>query len=184
MTDTGPAAPGMASSVSSHVEVGVRPEMAFSVFTEELDLWWVRGPINHHAAGRVLAMRCEPGVGGRLLEVYDDATGEALELARITVWEPGKRLAWQSSIDDVETEVCFSPTGTGTVVEVTARVSAGGRDRGGTAWVRVVPDWYGAWCTRRDHEVPHSTRHRPAGASGFLRQARRHGPLARHHVRV
>lgn len=57
--------------VSSEVEVAVDPDTAFVAFTEELDLWWVRGPINHHAAGRCLAMRCEPGVGGRLLEVYD-----------------------------------------------------------------------------------------------------------------
>ena len=61
--------------VSSQVEVAVDPETAFTAFTEELDLWWVRGPINHFAGGRAVAMRCEPGVGGRLLEVYqDDAT--------------------------------------------------------------------------------------------------------------
>jgi hypothetical protein len=32
-----------------------------------------------------------------VLEVYDDTAGDALELGRITVWEPGKRLAWDSS---------------------------------------------------------------------------------------
>ena len=47
--------------------------------------------------GRALAMRCETGVGGRLLEVYDDASGDTLELARITAWEPGRRLGWRSS---------------------------------------------------------------------------------------
>ena len=141
-------------SISSMVEVAVDPETAFSVFTEELDLWWVRGPINHHAGGRVLAMRCEPGVGGRLLEVYDDATGDALELARITVWEPGNRLAWTSSIDEVRTEVRFEPSDAGTVVRVVASIPAAGQDRGGTAWVRVVPKWFGAWCARRDH-APH-----------------------------
>jgi uncharacterized protein YndB with AHSA1/START domain len=87
-------APAEARSVTSVVEVAVEPRTAFEAFTDELDLWWVRGPINHHAGGRVLAMRCEPGVGGRLLEVYDDNTGEALELAKITTWEPGRRLAW------------------------------------------------------------------------------------------
>src|SRR5579864_3974230 len=106
--------PAQDTSVSSAVEVAVDPETAFTAFTEELDLWWVRGPINHHAAGRALAMRCEPGVGGRLLEVYNDTTGEALELARITAWEPGKRLAWTSSIDDVRTEVQFEPSAAGT----------------------------------------------------------------------
>jgi hypothetical protein len=40
-------------AVSSSVEVGVDPDTAFTVFSAELDLWWVRGPINHHAAGRV-----------------------------------------------------------------------------------------------------------------------------------
>ena len=144
-------------SISSMVEVAVDPETAFSVFTEELDLWWVRGPINHHAGGRVLAMRCEPGVGGRLLEVYDDATGDALELARITAWEPGNRLAWTSSIDDVRTEVRFEPSDAGTVVRVVASIPADGRDRGGTAWVRVVPKWFRAWCARRDH-APHEVR--------------------------
>ena len=143
--------------VSSAVQVAVDPETAFAVFTGELDLWWVRGPINHHAAGRMAAMRCEPGVGGRLLEVYDEAAGDALELARITAWEPGKRLAWQSSVDDVVTEVTFEAAGEGTSVRVVATVPAGGADRGGTAWVRVVPKWFGPWCARRDH-VPHRVR--------------------------
>jgi hypothetical protein len=51
-------------------EVAVDPDTAFTAFTAELDLWWVRGPISHFAGGRAAAMRCEPGVGGRLLEVY------------------------------------------------------------------------------------------------------------------
>ena len=137
-------------SVTSTVEVAVDPQTAFSAFTTELDLWWVRGPINHHAGGRVLAMRCEPGVGGRLLEVYDDTTGDGLELARITSWEPGRALAWRSSVDDVQTEVRFDASEAGTVVRVVARIPHDGQDRGGTSWVRVVPKWFGAWCTRRD----------------------------------
>jgi hypothetical protein len=80
----------------------VDPGTAFTAFTEELDLWWVRGPINYFDAAKAIGMRCEPGVGGRLLEVYDEATGEGRELGRITVWEPGRWLAWQSSVDDVE----------------------------------------------------------------------------------
>ena len=137
-------------SVTSEVQVPTDPDTAFTAFTEELDLWWVRGPINHWAAGRVVAVRCEPGVGGRLLEVYDDATGDALELGRITTWEPGRRLAWTSSVDDVETEVSFDPVGSFTTVRVVARIPAGGVDRGGTSWTRVVPKWFGAWCERRD----------------------------------
>jgi uncharacterized glyoxalase superfamily protein PhnB len=137
-------------SVSSQVEVGVDPKTAFSAFTDEMNLWWVRGPINFFDSSRAVAVVCEPGVGGRIIEVYDEATGEGLELARISAWHPGERLAWRSSVDDVEVEVSFEPTANGTSVRVLATIPAGGADRGGTAWVRVVPAWFGAWCARRD----------------------------------
>jgi uncharacterized glyoxalase superfamily protein PhnB len=134
----------------SEVEVPVLPDLAFAVFTEELDLWWVRGPINHFASGRLREVRMEPGVGGRLLEVYDEAGDDVLEMGRITDWEPGRRLAFDSSLDDVSTEVTFEPHGDGTLVRVVASIPAGGHDAGGTAWVRVVPKWLGPWCRRRD----------------------------------
>lgn len=149
-----------ARSVTSEVEVAVDPRTAFTAFTEEMDLWWQRGPINFYDGARAVARRCEPGVGGRLLEVYDEATGEALELARITVWDPPARLAWTSSLDDVEVDVRFRPTLTGTSVVVEARIPAGGEDRGGTSWVRVTPAWFGRWCARRD-EDDGGTRHAP-----------------------
>jgi uncharacterized glyoxalase superfamily protein PhnB len=142
------------ATVSSEVDVTVSPGVAFKIFTEEMDLWWVRGPINFSDAGRVVEVRCEPGVGGRIGEVLDDRAGPMREKARITVWEPGVRLCWASSVDDVETEVRFEPTGAGTRVVVEHRIPAGGEDRGGTAWSRVVPPWFGRWCARRDH-VPH-----------------------------
>jgi uncharacterized glyoxalase superfamily protein PhnB len=95
-------------------------------------------------------MVCEPGVGGRILEVYDRDTGEALELGKITVWQPGERVAWRSSVDDVAVEVSFAAAGQGTLVRVVATVPAGGRDQGGSFWQRVVPDWFGSWFERRD----------------------------------
>jgi uncharacterized glyoxalase superfamily protein PhnB len=146
-----------ARSIASEVEVALDPTTAFEVFTDEMDLWWVRSPISFFDGARAVAMRCEPGIGGRLLEVYDDATGDALELGRITVWKPGERLGWLSSVDDVEIEVRFDAIAGGTNVRVEARIPASGRDRGGTAWVRVVPPWLGAWCARRD-SVPHEPR--------------------------
>jgi len=139
-----------ARSVSSEVEVAVDAQTAFGAFTSEMDLWWVRGPINFFDAARAVAVTCEPGVGGRLLEVYDQAAGDALELGKITVWQPGERLAWHSSVDDVVIDVRFDPTAAGTMVRVRASIPAGGQDRGGTSWVRVVPPWFGAWCARRD----------------------------------
>ncbi|HET6953869.1 MAG TPA: VOC family protein [Acidimicrobiales bacterium] len=167
-----------APSLSSEVEVAVDPRTAFTVFTEELDLWWARGPINYHDASRIVAKRCEPGVGGRLLEVYAD--GE-LELGRITVWQPGERLAWDSSLDDVTMEVAFVPSAGGTRVVVTARWPEGGTDRGGSSWVRVTPGWFGEWCALRG-SVPAEPRQldrlavavhyaKPATAGRWLRDA-------------
>jgi uncharacterized glyoxalase superfamily protein PhnB/uncharacterized protein YndB with AHSA1/START domain len=145
-----------AQTVSSEVQVTVDAETAFRAFTEEMDLWWVRGPINFWAeGGRVVEVRCEPGVGGRIMEILDDpAAGDVLERARITRWEPGALLAFASSRDDVETEVSFVPTQGGTRVRVEHVIPAGGKDKGGTAWSRVVPNWFGAWCAKRDR-VPH-----------------------------
>jgi uncharacterized glyoxalase superfamily protein PhnB len=145
------------ASVASEVEVGVDPATAFRVFTDEIDLWWLRGPINNWDSARVVEMRCEPGVGGRLLEIYDESVGDVLELARITTWEPGVRLGWQSSVDDVRIEVLFQAIGKRTRVRVQATIPSDGKDAGGTSFVRMTPPWFGAWCARRDR-VPHELR--------------------------
>lgn len=137
-------------TATAQVEVEVDPHTAFRVFTEEMDRWWVQGPINFWDSARAISLRCEPGVGGRVLEVYDEATGEGLELGRITVWQPGELLAWNSSVDDVETTVRFIPVEAGTKVVVEAYIPEGGRDEGGSAWVRVAPSWFSTWCARRD----------------------------------
>jgi uncharacterized glyoxalase superfamily protein PhnB len=140
----------LTASTSVSVSVPVDPKTAFMAFTEELDKWWVRGPINYFDSGRAVGMRCEPGVGGRLIEMYDEATGEGLELGRITVWEPGVRLAWTSSVDDVEIDIRFERIPAGTEVTLRATVAPGGHERGGTAWLRVAPKWFGPWCVRRE----------------------------------
>jgi uncharacterized glyoxalase superfamily protein PhnB len=138
------------TSTTASVEVSVDPDTAFQAFTEEMDLWWVRGPINYFDSARACGLVCEPGVGGRIVEIYDSNSGQGLELGRITVWEPGSRVGWTSSVDDIEIEVCFAAAGAGrTTVTVEATIPPGGADRGGTAWVRVVPKWFGRWCDRR-----------------------------------
>jgi uncharacterized glyoxalase superfamily protein PhnB len=144
-------------SVASEVEVAVDPATAFTAFTDEINLWWLRGPINNWDSARVVELRCERGVGGRLLEIYNEAEGDVLELARITAWEPGVRLAWESSVDDVRIEVEFQAVGHGTRVRVEATIAAGGKDAGGTSFVRMTPPWFGAWCAKRDR-VPHELR--------------------------
>jgi len=133
-------------SATASVEVHIDPTAAFTAFTDEIDSWWVRGPINFFDAARAAQMRIEPGVGGRVLEVYTDA--DALELARVTVWEPGARLVYRSSVDDTETEVRFDPTGAGTRVTVRQYLLEGG-ERAFLFWPRIIK-MFVPWCAERD----------------------------------
>jgi hypothetical protein len=128
------------SAVAS-VDVETDPATAFRVFTEEINLWWVRGPINFFDARRAVAMRIEPGLGGRVLEVYED---DALELGRITTWEPGRRLCYRSSVDDTAVDVRFDPIDGGTRVHVRQYL----RTEDGTAFYfwRNVIGWFRSWC--------------------------------------
>jgi uncharacterized protein YndB with AHSA1/START domain len=56
-------------------------------------------------------------VGGRFVEVYDQATGEGFEIGRVKVWEPGRRVAysWRQADwrpgEEMEIEVTFEPPG-------------------------------------------------------------------------
>ena len=146
--------PTEAQTVTATVDVAANPNLTFKVFTEEMHLWWQQGAINFHDSSRALSNRMEPGVGGRIMEVYDDNTGDGLELARITIWEPGTRLVFKGSIDDVTTEVTFTPHAGGTRVNVAASIPAGGHDRGSTSFTRMTPNWFGGWMARRN-DVAH-----------------------------
>jgi uncharacterized glyoxalase superfamily protein PhnB len=127
-------------SASAAIKVTVDPMSAFTAFTDEIDSWWVRGPINFFDSGRAVAMRIESGVGGRVLEVYD---GDALELGRITVWEPGVQLAYRSLVDDTEVDVRFDAVEDGTRVRVTQTLLPGG-EKALYFWPNVL-HWLALW---------------------------------------
>jgi uncharacterized glyoxalase superfamily protein PhnB len=135
------------SSASATVSVAVEPMIAFTAFTDEIDFWWVRGAINFFDAARAVAMRIEPGVGGRVLEIYDEARGDALELGQITAWEPGVRLTYRSLVDDTEVDVRFDAVEGGTQVRVTQTLLPGG-ERAFLFWPNVL-HWLVPWCDRR-----------------------------------
>jgi hypothetical protein len=127
-------------SASAEVEVAADPGRAFAAFTDEIDSWWVRGAINFFDAARAVGMRIEPGVDGRVLELYGD---DALELGRITAWEPGSRLAYRSSVDDSEVEVRFEAVERGTLVRVTQTLVPDG-EKMFDFWPRTLA-WFGSW---------------------------------------
>lgn len=112
-------------SIVVTTRVAVDPADAFAVFTEEIGLWWRRQPRYQFQPGRAGVMRCEPGVGGRLLEEY--APGDAHEVGRVRVWSPPGRLVltWfgrgRPDEGETEVEVRFEPEQGGTRVTVEHR---------------------------------------------------------------
>lgn len=122
-----------AGTATATVEVAVDPATAFEVFTEEMPAWYQDGPHSWVDRDRAVAVRLEPGVGGRWLEVYDEATGEGYEFGRIRVWEPGRRvvLEWRhhEGGHTTEVDVRFEPVGDGTRVVLEHR-----------GWDRLPPE--------------------------------------------
>jgi|UPI000697FC61 uncharacterized protein YndB with AHSA1/START domain len=136
------------------VQVSAPPVRAFEAFTAEISSWWVPGPINYFDAGRSPTMHVEPGVGGRVLERYAD--GE-LVIARVTDWEPGRRVCWDGVVDDSRTVVTFEAIDedglAGTTVAVHQYLREGG-ERAFLFWPNVI-GWLVPWCaTVADPEAP------------------------------
>ncbi|MEV0289855.1 MULTISPECIES: VOC family protein [unclassified Kribbella] len=134
-------------SASASVEVATDPQSAFRIFTEEIDLWWVRGPINFWDSARATAMQIEPGVGGRILEVYS-LPDDVLELGTITDWEPGALMAYRSSVDDTETRITFDELDGGTRVTVVQTLVQGG-EKAFYFWANIL-HWVPQWFERRN----------------------------------
>ena len=120
-------------TVTTHVAID--PATAFEVFTEEVDAWWRHGPRFRTGHPRKSTMRIEPGVGGRFLEIYDEARDDAFEFGRVRVWEPGARLVFDFRAQNfepgqiTEVEIRFEPDAYGTRVTLEHR-----------GWQRIPPD--------------------------------------------
>ena len=106
------------ASVRVSTYVAVDPELAFKIFTEEIDAWYQRGPHAFQNPRKAVGVRFEPGVGGQLLEVHDDGSGRTM--GTVTAWEPGRRLAFTDR-RGTEVEVTFDRVGTETRVTLEHR---------------------------------------------------------------
>jgi hypothetical protein len=108
------------TSISTSVDVELDPETAFEVFVEEIDVWYRVERFTVADFSRTVAIRFEPHVGGRFLDVYDSESGEGREMGRITLWDPGRRFAFTDN-RHTEVEVTFTPTEQGTRVTLEHR---------------------------------------------------------------
>ncbi|MEO8057532.1 MAG: SRPBCC domain-containing protein [Burkholderiales bacterium] len=118
------------------ISLAVSPAEAFDAFTQDIDLWWRRGPRFRNARGEQGIVCIEPGVGGRVFESFDSPSGETvIEIGRTQVWEPPHRLlfTWRYSNfapgESTEVEVLFQPSANGCRVTVVHR-----------GWSQVRPD--------------------------------------------
>jgi len=87
--------------VSASVFVEAPPEVAFEVFTAQIDLWWRHG-LRFRAGGRrPSVLHLEPRLGGRLFETVaaDEPGAEAhvVHSGTIVDWDPPRslRLEWR-----------------------------------------------------------------------------------------
>lgn len=147
-----PSETGQVVTVS--VDVPLDPQAAFELYTSGIMRWWrLDSPYwNDHRRRR--ALRFEPGVGGRFIEVYDETSGEGFEIGRISAWEPGRRIAYTWRQADwapealTRVEVIFEPVDAGTRVLVRHRgweTLAGGDETaaGYGSGLRELLGWYG-----------------------------------------
>jgi hypothetical protein len=133
------------TTMTEMIDVATDPLTAFTIFTDEFDQWWGRGPIDAYDTWRLVERRIEGGVGGRLVEDYGD---EERVTGTITVWEPGARLAWTTR-NDVTIEVTFEAHASGTRVRVTGTVPAGVEGTDQLSMVRMAPQWFPRYVDRR-----------------------------------
>jgi hypothetical protein len=120
------------------IEVAGDPQLAFEVFTSQIDTWWLRGPKHRFRRPWNGTLVFEPGPTGRLLEEYADGT--SFVIGRVSQWLPGERLvvSWRlPSFADAE----------GTEVDVRFDAIDGG--------TRVSVEHRGWGSLRRDHPARH-----------------------------
>lgn len=112
-------------SVIVSIEVAAEPQLAFDVFTEQIDTWWLRGPKHRFHPPWNGTLVFEPGPNGRLLETYADGT--AFVIGRVSQWSPGQRivLSWRlphfAAAETTEVDVRFDAIDGGTRVSVEHR---------------------------------------------------------------
>jgi uncharacterized protein YndB with AHSA1/START domain len=144
-------------SASATVLVSVAPEVAFDVFTREIDLWWKQGPRFRIAGKRRGQLNFEPGVGGRLFETFDLPSGpRTFVVGRVTAWEPPARLEFEwrgvnfAADEKTFVSVRFASSKSGTLVTVRHSGFGALRDNHpvrhgltGAGFSRMIGLWWG-----------------------------------------
>ncbi|MCC9621237.1 SRPBCC domain-containing protein [Thalassospira sp. MA62] len=71
-------------------------QTAFEYFTNDIDHWWKQGPRNRLIGNRPGIMQFGERGGTRYLQEVDKRRPDFIvEAGKVTIWEPGKRLAFE-----------------------------------------------------------------------------------------
>jgi uncharacterized protein YndB with AHSA1/START domain len=118
----------VSSAARVTVTVGVEPDIAFEVFTRDIDRWWRRGIKFRHSGNSTGLLCLEPRVGGRLFESFETGgKSHVIQVGLVSTWDPPRLLifSWRNANyaaeEETEVEVGFSPVKSGTQVTVTHR---------------------------------------------------------------
>lgn len=112
----------MTSRIVVSLRVAATSERTFDAFVRDIHAWWRPNDLFRFSSRSPGVLAFEPKVGGRLTETSAD--GAVFEIGRITVWEPGVRLAFswrQASFEPdqaTHVDVRFEAVGSETRVTV------------------------------------------------------------------
>ena len=111
--------------VAASVFVDAPPDIAFEVFTAQIDSWWRHG-MKFRSGGRdVSVLHLEPKLGGRLFETIatpDGGDGHVVQTGTVTAWDPprGLDIEWRgvnfAPGEKTTISVRFEPRAAGTHV--------------------------------------------------------------------
>lgn len=127
------------------IRVAAPREVAFEVFTQEIDVWWRHG--RKFRVGSEGAIALDPREGGKLTETLTTKSGKTrvLELGEVLTWEPPQLLVFSYR------PVNFQVPDPSTEVEVTFERAIGHSGEG----TLVTLEHRGWSQVREDHPVRH-----------------------------
>ncbi len=105
----------MTSRVLVSIRVPAAAMTAFTVFTQEIGLWWRPNALFQFTPRDPGVLSFDGGEGGRFIETLPN--GKVFEIGRVRAWEPGRRLVfgWRQATfapgQDTEVEVVFEALG-------------------------------------------------------------------------
>jgi uncharacterized protein YndB with AHSA1/START domain len=147
--------------VNRSVTVGVPPERAFAIFTEEIGMWWPLGEGYAFAGDRWQDMVIEGREGGRVYERASD--GEVFHIGSVTVFDPPERIVftWGEATQEwaapTEVEVRFTEEDGGTRVDLEHRAF----ERVGPGAEKTAKDYERGWPMVLDRFIRHTEREAP-----------------------